>query len=746
MPLPTAVFALFALSACRPDADDPSLTPIEAYDPNAWVDPFIGTGGNGFEVGSVNPGPRRPFGMVHAGPDTRSDAGAIDFTHCAGYWYDDTEIVGFSQTHAHGMGVPDYGTVLLMPRAEWRDAYTRDTGRAAPFDHADEAASPGYYAVTLGDDGTRVEITTTDRAAFYRYTFRSDAPSPTVVVDLGHVLGSSSVDAASLTLDTEAATITGYQRMLGSYSGRYGGLETRFVAAFDVSPVAWGTWTDPDAPEAGGTAFDAVEGGAWVSFPPGTTTVTVRIGVSFVDEAGARGNLDAELPAGADFDAVAADAADAWRAELARVRVRGADDTAMRVFHTAMFHAMQMPTRFDDADGRYRGLDGEVHDPPGFAYYTDFSLWDTFRTLHPWLILANPDRQRDFNRSLVQHGLDGGTIDRWPLGHGFTGGMVGSPASQVLAEAWLKGLDDFDADVAFDLLWQQANEETSPVGRAGVTTWVDKGYVSWEASGSPAALTLEYAWNDRALAQWADALGRATEADTLWARSGNWANTWDAERGFFVGRYDDGSFTETFDETVWAEDYVEGNAWQYLWMVPYDVPGLIDVQHGGDTDAWLDRYAAFWDATYAAEDTVMPDPYYWHGNEPDLNYAWMGSLAGHPEASAAPVRWILANRYADAPDGLDGNDDGGTLSAWYLWTAIGLYPVAGTDLYGLGAPLFERVEIDHADGTLVIRAPGAGWDAATLTSARLGGEPIGGARLGHDRLVGGEDLVLSVAP
>lgn len=734
------------LLACKnaPPTEDASADPIAPYDPLEWVDPRIGSGGQGFEVGSVNPGPLRPFGMVKVGPDTRSSAGAIEYLHCAGYHYDDTHVAGFSHNHAYGMGVADYGQIAWMPRDGWNDAWTTDSGRAAPFDHADEEAAAGYYAVTLGDDGVRVELTATDRGAMHRWTFPAGA-SPVAVLDLGHALGGPAdiLDAAAA---LDGNTVTGFQHASGSYSGRFGGVNVWFAAAFDPPPIASGAWTDRSQPQPGLTSTGGETAGLWLEFPPGTTEVTARVALSYVDQDGAIANLEAELPDGVGFDDVRAAAEAAWRAEMANVRVRGGSDREKRIFHTALYHAYQMPTRFDDVDGRYRGLDNEVHSTD-HPYYTDFSLWDTFRTQHPWLIVARPERQTDMVRSLVRHADDGGSFDRWPLAHGYTGGMVGTPTDQVLAESYLKGLRDWDAEKAFAYSWAHATGPVSPVGRSGIEGYTSRGYVAWEDSGSPAALTLEYAWSDHALAEWAQALGKTEEEAELREQSHSWANTWDPAQSFMVGRYADGSFTQGLDEFAWADDYVEGNAWQYVWMVPYDVPGMIDVQHGGDTAAFLDRYQQFWDATFVAENTNFPDPYYWHGNEPDIHYAYLGALAGDADAGADAIRWIQANRYDDQPVGLDGNDDAGTLSAWYLWSAIGVFPVAGTDVYAVGSPLFERAEIDLPDGTtLVVRAPGVSDDARYVDSADFGGQELELTTFDHAAWIEAQELVLTMRP
>lgn len=716
------------LVACRPP--DQQDAPIEPYDPLVWVDPFVGTGGVGFEVGSVNPGPRAPFGMVHLGPDTRTASGAAEYLHCAGYHHDDDRIAAFSHAHAHGMGVADYGVFGVLPRTGWDDRWTRDGSRAAPFDHASEVASPGYYAVTLADDGVRVELTATEHVGVHRYTYPAGV-TPTVVFDLGHVIGGNDVRDGSARWDGDTLWLSTH--VDGSYSRRFGGLRGDLAVRFDPAPVSTGAWSDPDAPVAGATEASGPASGFWVTFAPDVTVVTVRAGLSWVDAEGARRNLEHEAPDGVGFDVLHDRSRDAWTAEMQNVRVRGGDDVERTLFHTALFHAYQMPARFSDVDGRYRGVDGAVH-LADFPYYTDFSLWDTYRTLHPWLILARPERQEDMLRSLVQMQRDVGSFDRWPLAHGVTGGMIGSPTDQVLAESWLKGLRDFPVEEAWAASLAHASGPVEPVGRGAIEGYIARGYVAWEDTDGPASHTLEYAWSDAALCAWAEGMG--VDAEGPCARQHNWRNTWDEERGFFVGRYADGTFSETFDPIGWSGDFVEGGGWHYVWMAPYDVDGLIDRQHAGDRGAFLDRLAQFWALTEISEDDAFPDDYYWHGNEPDLHAAWLGSLAGDPAATVGPVRWVRANRYRAAPAGLDGNDDGGTLSAWYLWSALGVYPVAGTTRYAVGPPLFERVEIDRpGEGTRVVAVDPQVFATDTLGWA-LGDEPQDGGTFEEEDWVG----------
>ncbi len=761
---------LLVLAACKGKDDgadvDTTVDPIEVYDPVAWVDPTIGTGGPSAAVGSINPGAVLPWGMVQAGPATRASFEA-PFYHCAGYYYEDTAITGFGHTFAHGMGVTEMGGILVMPKNGWEDGFTKTRGRLSAFDHTTEWASPGYYAVDLLDDGIHAELTATRRGAVHRYTFEEGTAEPVVLFDLGYVNSNAdTVSDAWIDVDLATGQVQGFQRLNGGYSNRFGGLMQHFEGAFDPAPISVGSWVDNAVPEADIASAAAtadvdnphVNVGAWLVFPAGTTEVQFRIGVSYVDSAGAANNLASENP-DFDFDGVRDAAESEWREQLDNVRVRsmheaGSDAEArdMSIFHTAQYHAMQMPRTYQDVDGRYRGFDQQIHDGPGHPVYSDFSGWDTFRTQHPWLTLVRPETQRDMNKSLLLMVEDGGSLPRWPLAHGYTSGMIGTPMVQVMAGSYLKGVTDWDVEAGFDAAWSQSTEGHNNAGRSGVDHYVNSGYVPIESSGSAAAHTLEYAWSDGSLALWADELGRP-EAAQAHDMAGNWANTWDAESGFFWSRSQDGSFPNIEDPLGWSGNFVEGSAWHYVWMVPTDPMGMIDLQHGGDVDAFLTRYDDFWARTYIEqldEDRIagLPGLHYWHGNEPDIHYPFLGSMVGHRDHSAEPVRFVLEHKYDNAGWGIDGNDDGGTLSAWYLFGSIGFFPVAGTPTYALGSPIFERAEIDVNGQTLVMRAPGASVDAMYITDATLGGEPLDGGTFEHDQLIDGSELVLQmgVAP
>ncbi len=733
-----------------PPPVDGSLDPVEAYDPLDLVDPIVGTGGTGAEIANVNPGASAPFGMTLVGPDTRQASGAPLFFHCAGYWHPDDQIYQFSLTHAHGMGVVDYGTIPFIATPAWRDALTSwdDRGAAAVFSHGDEVARPGFYEVTTAD-GVTTAITATPHGAIVRFRFPEGA-APALILPFDHPLPSNEITDVALSATAGDPVVTGYQRTRGSYSGRFGGVRHWLHATLDPAPTGGGAWTDPANPEAGTLEVAAERAGMWLTFPPGTTEVVMRAAISTVDAEGAARNHAAEV-AGRTLDEVVAETEDAWRGLLGRVRVRGGTEDERVIFHTAMYHAALMPSLQSDVDGRYRAMDQEIR-TADHPVYSDLSLWDTFRTLHPWMIQVWPEVQADVNRSLLRMTADGGSLPRWPLAHGYTSGMVGTPAIQVLVESALKGVEGFDVDAAWEASWAAATASQANAGRRAIDTYRTVGFVPAESGGGSVSHTLEYAWSDASLAELAELLGRGEDADTLRETARATRAQWSEELGFFAARCLDPSDARCnrggFEwpergerpDFIWQNAYVEGNAWHYLWYMPWDVDFMIDVQHGGDREAFLTRLSSYWyDGVFVEPDDLLPDDWYWHGNEPVMHYAWLGSLAGEPTITADASRWVLANRYWNAPRGLDGNDDAGTLSAWYLLGATGMFPVAGTRQVALGSPLFERMEFDRPDGsTWIVRAPGTSDARRYVAALTVGGAPVDDAVVDWGDLTSGE--------
>ncbi len=678
-----------------PEPAPPLAEPTSILDD---VDVFTGTSSLGFGVGSAFPGPALPFGMARPGPDTRGESSTLWSLHCSGYRWSDPWIAGFSSMRLHGTGIPDYGAVALQPATNWDEPLRRQVDYKLRKDFDSEVASPGRYGVNLETDAgpVEVELTATARTGHHVYTF-PPAQDAGLILDISHVLPDMSFSEGELTANADGTQWQGWLHFDGAYSGRHGGETVYFVVRFDLAPIDTEVWT-PDDNEDGALgaflAFDLVDGGE----------VQAQVALSFVDLEGAQANLDAEQP-GFDFEGTAAAARQAWDDAFSSLAIAGGDEVARANYASSAYHSMLMPTLFTDVDGRYQGFDGAAHEAVGWTYYTDFSLWDTYRTLHPLMNLIDPDRQADFVRSLLAMGEQGGRLPRWPLGTGYTGGMLGDPAFTTISGALLRGIGDVDAGAALEQMLDTASQ------RHRWVEWEAQGWLSVDGGGSSVAETLEYAWADHATANLAAHLGDPREP-AIRARSEGWRNLFDDESGFLRPRAADGTWLTPFEPLDSHDAYVEGNAWHYTFMAPQDAQALIDLFGRERFVERLERF--FYQATLDPVFT-FPSLYYWHGNEPSIHASYLFALAGRPDLTRRWARWVEDNRYYPGPEGLSGNDDAGTLAAWYVFSAAGLYPIAGTTTYVLGVPRFEAVRTRIGDGWLMTRAPGL-EDAADPTA------------------------------
>jgi predicted alpha-1,2-mannosidase len=728
----------------------------------AAVEPRIGSGGIGYQVGCGYPGPNLPFALAKPGPDTSSANGAaLGAYHGGGYHADDRHIQGFSHLHLYAVGLTDYGLLAVMPTDGWTAAdgapRTAEDGYRAAFDKESEHAEVGLYEVTLVDPAVEVSLTATQHTALHRYRFPPAVAEPSLIIDLGHQMEGGVMLASDLVYDPETGRARGSLRQDGAMSQPF---TLWFELEVDPLPAAWATWSDPATLDLNATsaAAPAVEGGSGRSglalrFPQlsgGTREVHVRVAVSTVDAAGAAANFEAEHD-GFDLDAGVAAAKEAWAAQLAPVRVWGGTSDQQVIFASALYHSAQMPTQFSDVDGRYRGFDQAVHADPGHRYFTDLSLWDTYRTTHPLYTLLWPDQHLEVLASLQRMDEQGDGLPRWPIALWDGGFMVGSPAEIVLAEAALKGLQPAGLAQTLGRAVDAALGRRSPAyaGRADPVAYGAIGYRPAEWGDSSVSTTQELAVADHALALAARALGpeasgiSAADADELARRGGFWANLYNPETGYFQARTEAGDFVPLSSESAWDDAYAEGNARQYRWMVPHDPAGLAQTL-GGEAAA-LDLLRTFFErAEVDANDAIegVPEAWYWHGNEVDLHAPFLFALWGAPAETHRWVGWVMERWYGTGPDGLAGNDDGGTLSAWYVWAAMGLYPLAGTDLYALGLPIFQRVEVDRADGrTLTIHREGklGPIDEDDRVQVLLDGEERTGS-LRHAELMAADDL------
>ena len=706
-----AFFILMALSLATSSAAQPAEKLTD------YVNPFIGTGGHGHTY----PGPSLPFGMIQPGPDTR----LTGWDGCSGYHYSDTRLYGFSHTHLSGTGIPDYTDILLMPMtgdARLHNGADGKPGYSSAFDHAEEVAKPGYYAVTLKDHNVRAELTTTLRAGIHRYTLPKGMPAH-VILDLEHrdPLREAAINVVN---DSE---VSGVRRSRSWARDQVVYFVIRFSRPFTAA-------TGPDAhPHKRG--FD---------FGSSGDPLLVKVAISAVSIEGARKNLDAEIP-GWNFDDVRRAADDRWERELSRIRVEGGTRDQRVQFYTALYHAMLAPNVYMDVDGQYRGRDFKIHKAQGFTYYTVFSLWDTFRALHPLLAIIDRERTRDFIRTFLAQYEQGGRLPVWELAANETDTMIGYHAVPVIADAIAKGIDGFDRKLAFKAMVHSADED-----RFGLDAYKRDGFIDASEESESVSRTLEYAYDDWTIAQVARRLGRVEEYERFIRRSQSWKHLFDPATGFMRARVE-GFWASPFDPAEVNSHYTEANAWQYSFFVPHDVSGLIRMLGGPEA------FAAKLDALFSASSkTTGRDQaditgligQYAHGNEPSHHMAYLYSYAGQPWKTQAIVRRILDEQYGPGPEGLSGNEDCGQMSAWYVFSALGFYPVTpGSTQYVIGSPLFEAATIRLETGaSFTVRAHNASPTNRFIQQARLNGGSYDYAFLEHLAIGSGGELAFEMGP
>ncbi|WP_425490960.1 GH92 family glycosyl hydrolase [Luteimonas panaciterrae] len=721
----------------------------------AAVDPFIGTGGEGHTF----PGAVVPFGMIQLSPDTQIKPRKDAYGWAAGYRYDDHTIVGFSHTHFSGTGHSDLGDVLLMPIAgevklERGDADKPGSGYTSRFRHDDERAEPGYYAVTLDDYGVRAELTASPRVGVHRYRFPQGKPAH-VLIDLRTSMydypGKISWSRLRLRAD---GTVTGSRETRGWAPGRQLYFAMRFSKPLrghalhnTEQDIPYKGFPPPGEQEPSERA--QIEGRQLVgSFDFGDglrEPLLVKVSISPVSEEGAIANLDAEVP-GWDFDGVRAAAKAQWAQALSAIDV-DAPEPMRKSFYTALYHSFMGPSLFMDSDGRYRGPDNAVHQAKGYTHYSTFSLWDTYRALHPLLTIVQPEqRTNDIVNSLLASRRESpyGVLPVWAF-HGLeTWCMIGYHAVPVIADAYMKGIRGYDTSEALDAMVASANY--GPYD--GIRQYRELGYVPIDEEGEAASKTLEYAFDDWTIARMAETMGRGDIAKEFTKRAGNWRNAFDPATGFMRARKRDGSFREPFDATAsgYGTDYTEGNAWQYSWYVPQDVAGLAQA-HGG-ADKLLDKLDQVFDAKVDPkifehmEDITGLIGWYAHGNEPSHHVAYLYAYAGQPWRTQARLQQIMDSQYAPRPDGLAGNDDLGQMSAWYVFTALGFYPVApGSNEYIIGRPFLPRATLNLPNGKrFTVIADGLDARHPYIGTATLNGKPLDRAFLRHEELMAGGEL------
>lgn len=715
--------------------------------------PMVGTGGHGHTY----PGATVPFGFVQLSPDTRTDG----WDACPGYNYADATILGFSHTHLSGTGGADLGELLVMPFTSRLDESTNyeplsEQRFKSGFSHDNEIAQPGYYRVRLDKYDILAELTATPHCGIHRYTFPASDQSH-ILIDLVHNIGNKPTGAA---LNVESDTlITGYR----SNDGWAKWKTLYFVIECSQPFKSIGLEVDGTPLPPGQTEAKGKNIRAHLDYQTfASQQIVLRVGLSPTSVEEAKKNLTSEI-SGWDFDAVREAGKNVWNENLSRIQIECSNPDIRQTFYSAMYHTMLAPTLYNNADGSYRGADRQDHSVAGFQYYSTMSLWDVFRGEMPLLTIIQPERINDFVQSMLafyQQSPDH-ALPVWPLASYETWCMPGYHSVPVIYDAYAKGFRGWDAELAFE-----AMTNTAMNGRRRQNEYQKYGYVPWvKGKGAATSSTLEFAYDDWCIAQLAKALGHTDAAELFTKRSENYKNVWDPKTQFFRSPQPDGTFQEPFDpkEVARGNDgangyYTEADAWQYMFFVPQDVPGMIQL-YGGN-QAFIHRLDQFFnedsDMTNWRIDVTGLVGQYAHGNEPDEQCPYLYALAGAQYKTAQRVREIQLTQYDNSPEGLDGNDDCGQISAWYVWSAIGLYPVnPASGIYVIGSPLVQKAVI-HLDpkfykgGTFTISvhsntqyAPAARMDNY-IQSAKLNGEPLNRPWITHEEIANGGTLELEM--
>lgn len=657
-----------------------------------------------------------PFGLVQLGP-TEPTRG---WDWCSGYYYDDDELIGFGHMHLSGTGIGCLGDVAFLPLKDFKQTSTR-------FKHEAEKVHPGYYSVQLTDPNVLVELTATERCGFHRYTFKNGAKAQ-LALDLSQCIGWDKLNDCLLTQES-ATRLTGFRRSNGWAADR------RIYFSIDFSqPVTV-------------HRLDSMER-VVVSVADNTKPLLVKVALSPVSIDKAKLNMQAEL-AGWDFDAAVKSADEAWNRELARIEIQTNDRTKKRVFYTAMYHLMTSCSKFNDVDREYRGADGKVH-KADFTNYTTLSLWDTYRAAHPLMTVAFPEMQRDFAQTFLNIYKQQGRLPVWHLMGSETDCMVGNPGAIVLADLTMKGFVE-DKELALEALKATQMKDIRSLGLLK-----KHGYIPWnlEPENETVAKALEYCAADDGVAKVAKLLGKKDDYEYFFNRSRSYKKYYDPETRFLRAVDTDGKFRLPFNP-FFAEhrtnDYTEGNAWQYTFLVPHDVKGLIKLF--GSDKAFMSKLDSLFFVEGWAGDNASPDMsgmtgQYAHGNEPSHHVIYMYNYAGRPDKAAPLLRKMLNEMYLDQPDGLSGNEDVGQMSAWYILSSVGLYqvdPVGGR--FVIGSPLFDKATVNVGGGkTFTVVAKNNSDKNIYVQSARLNGKTLKNSYVDFNDIRRGGTLELVMGP
>ncbi len=674
-------FLIIVISTVLASCNTKPLVPAD------YVNPFIGTGGHGHTF----PGATMPFGMVQLSPDTRKDS----WDGCSGYHYSDDFILGFSHTHLSGTGVGDYGDIRFVPTVgELKftpgTSENPNSGYGSKFNHKNEKASTGYYSVNL-DNGIAVELTTTERAGFHSYKFPGSDKAH-ILIDLIESVVTERIIESEIKIISDHEVI-GYRRTRAWSANQ----RVYFYASFSEPFTSHGIvvngnyWQNKTS--ATGDSLIAVLNFDTLKSEP----VLVKVGISAVDYTGAMENCKSEIPDW-DFNKVKQNAKNTWNDKLSSISVTDDNEDKKVIFYTSLYHTMIAPNLYSDVDYRYRAHDDNIYRDNSFKMHTVFSLWDTFRTLHPLFTIIEQDRTNHLINSMLDMYKHDSLLPVWELAANETNCMIGYHSIPVIVDAWVKGIRDFDAELALKAMIQTANAD-----QFGLEYFKTKGYIPADREGESVSKTLEYAYDDWCIARLAKGLGDSVNFRKFTERAQYYKNIFDKQTGFFRGK-SNGCFVSPFDATQVNFMLTEANTWQYNFFVPQDINTHIDLLGGNNS------YEAKLDTLFNTKSNVSGRHQsditgligqYAHGNEPSHNMAYLYNYVGKPWKTQKIVDQISKELYSNQPDGLSGNEDCGQMSAWYVMSAMGFYPVTpGSKIYVLGAPLFNEIVLNLEDSTV----------------------------------------------
>jgi predicted alpha-1,2-mannosidase len=760
---------LFLTFTASITAEDKSLTD--------YVDPFIGTA----YFSHTFPGATLPFSMVQLSPDVHNEG----WTYSSGYQYADNSIMGFSHTHFSGSGWIVLGDILIMPTINNEiqiDPGSRenpDEGYRSRFDHANESASPGYYSVKLNDYNIKAELTVTQRVGLHKYTF-PDANNAHILIDLGHSLGPLPSEKSHINIISKTQ-IEGYKvSQIGTIY---------FTAEFSKPFTSFGTWNKSyPKPESGGgfinpykTAETGIEIGVFLDYTTSNSEeILVKVALSHVSIEGAKKNLEAELP-GWNFDQVQKEARDIWNEELSKIEIKSENEKQKQIFYTSLYHTLLAQQISNDVDGKFFGMDKKVHTADGYDFYPSFFAWDTYRSEQPLMVLLEPGHVNDMMKSIVIKTKNYGWLPAQHAWNNFGQGMVGDHLVSMVADAYVKGVKDFDIDFLYKMMRKKATEippsEITPSAeRRGIKYYNSLGFLPADRETESIPATLEFAYDDWCLSQLANSLGKNEDYKYFATKSMNYKNVFNKESGFMHPRMFDGtwlkmceqqpeitkngehSYYNCFDP-VWIgvrpnRHFTESNAWQYLWSVQHDVNGLIDQMGGKENfilklDTFFNMSPEVSGPNYVG--VVGTIGQYVHGNQPSHHVAYLYNYAGAPWKSQEKVHKIMDMLYQNGPGGICGNEDMGSLSSWYVFSALGFYPVApGENIYSIGTPLFEEAKITlcspYKGKEFVIKANKISSKNIYIQSAQLNDIKLVNPWLTHEDIIKGGSLIFEMGP